>query len=101
YLASVPGSKVFYTDWQLTEFKDPQKYLLPTSTINEVGSSPIERREVLDKLGYDLFDFDLYSSYVILEESSAETIIRELLIPTFFPSLKYKLKTIAAGGVNN
>lgn len=101
YLASVPGSKVFYTDWHLKEFDDRPKYYLPTSSIAEVGNSENERIAVLEKLGYDLFDFDLYSSYILFEESSAESVVRQFLIPTFFPSLENKIKTIAARGVDD
>lgn len=98
YLASIPETKIFYTDWKFIEVQQPVKFNIPTSTIVSVGNSPQERFRILTKLGYDLFDFDLFSSYIIFEESSAEQIVREFLIPKFVPGLQHKVKTIAAGG---
>jgi predicted ATPase len=100
YLASDPRTKIFYTDWQLKEIKKPNRIRIPTSTITPVGNDPQQRLQILYKLGYDLFDFDLYSSYLILEESSAEQLIRDFLIPQFTPSLQGKLRTISAGGAS-
>src|SRR6185436_7952519 len=51
--------------------------------------------------GYEFWDFDLYQAYLILEESSAEQIIKDFLIPNFVPELYSKLKTIAARGVDD
>ena len=57
--------------------------------------------EILEKLGYDLFDFDLYKSYIVFEESSAEQIVRDFLIPEFVPKLHNKIKTIGGKGVTS
>jgi hypothetical protein len=69
---------------------------VPTSTIEEVGTSVEARLEVLEELGYEFVDFDMWSAWLILEEASAEKIIREYLIPWFTPELNGKLKTFSA-----
>lgn len=51
-------------------------------------------------MGYDFFDFDLWSAWLILEESSAERIIREYLIPWFVPELKGRLRTYSANSLS-
>jgi len=58
------------------------------------------RLEVLRDLGYTLSDFDLWGGWLILEEASAETIIREYLIPWFAPKLM-RVRTLAVNGVSN
>jgi predicted ATPase len=100
YLASIPETKIFYTEWGLKEFSKKPKTIIPTTCIQEIGNNPRERLGILTKLGYDLFDFDLYSSYLIFEESSAEQVVREFLIPTFAPGLQGRIKTISAGGAD-
>jgi predicted ATPase len=72
---------------------------IPTSSVSEIENTPEARREILEDLGYELFDFDIWDTWLILEESSAEVIIREFLIPHFVPGLKNVLKTCAAGSV--
>lgn len=91
YLGSAEHSKVFNTE--LTY----QPGSLPTSTIHEVQATPQARMRVLQQLGYELYDFDLWEGWIILEESSAEIIIRNYLIPWFAPRLS-RVRTIAAGG---
>jgi hypothetical protein len=66
-----------------------------------VENTPENRLRVLKQLGHEVFDFDLFKGYLLLEESSAERIIRDLLIPEFTPSLLGKLKTISCRGVTN
>jgi predicted ATPase len=73
---------------------------IPTSSISEVDNSPVARRAILEDLGYELLDFDVCDTWLILEESSAEVIIREFLIPKFAPLLKERLRTCSAGGVD-
>lgn len=51
---------------------------------------------MLEELGYEAFDFGQWKAWLILEESSAEVIIREFLIPTFVHKLINKLKTYSA-----
>jgi len=91
HLGSLPESKLF----QVTmEYQDR----IPTSKIDEVEDTPEARLAVLSDLGYDLFDFDRWSTWLFLEESSAERVIREFLIPWFAPKLINRLKTVAAQG---
>lgn len=101
YLGSSLDSKIFYIDWKPKDAKSTNtRENVPISNVSLIENTPIERISVLQKLGYDFFDFELYEAYLILEESSAEQVIKEFLIPNFIPELKYKLKTIAAGGVD-
>jgi predicted ATPase len=78
-----------------------EKGLLPnTASIEEIGDSPRERVQVLQELGYSFSDYDLWEGWLLLEESSAERIIRDYLIPWFAPKL-HRIKTVAANGINN
>ncbi len=101
YLASSENTKIFYTESKMEESVYDSDVFIPTSTISEIDNTPEKRMEVLEKLGYDLLDFDLYSSYIIFEESSAERIVRDFIIPEFVPELRLKVRTIAAGGVSD
>jgi len=98
YLASIPETSIFYTDWKFNEIEQPYRSKIPTSSIVPIGNTPQDRLRILSKLGYDLFDFDLFSSYIIFEESSAEQLVRDFIIPVFAPTLQNKVKTISAGG---
>jgi AAA domain, putative AbiEii toxin, Type IV TA system len=92
YLGAAPGSKIF-------EFES--NYVpntIPTSIIREVEPTAEARIAVLRRLGYELSDFDLWEGWLILEESSAEVIIR-YLIPWFVPRLA-RVRTVAAGGTS-
>jgi hypothetical protein len=91
HLGSLPESKLFQVRM---EYEDR----IPTSKVEEVENLPEARLAVLEDLGYDLFDFDIWSGWLFLEESSAERIIREYLIPWFVPKLVNKLRTVAANG---
>jgi predicted ATPase len=93
YLGSQPESKLF----QVTmEFENR----IPTSNVQEIPPKPEAKRKVLEDLGYDFFDVELWSAWLILEESSAERIIRDYLIPWFVPDLKDKLRTFSARSVS-
>ena len=81
-------------------FRDGDSHVSP-SKVEEVERTPSAHMELLRELGYEFTDFDLYSAWLFLEESSAERIIRDILIPTFVPDLLGKLRTYAAGGVTN
>lgn len=94
YLGSIESSKVHYIN------RDETK-TIPTALYREIGIDPEERRAVLEELGYEMTDYGLWSGWLILEESSAERIINDFLIPQFAPRLKGKLRTIAAHGVDN
>ncbi len=93
HLASESDTKVFRTSLRIENS-------LPTADADEVPNTPEARRELLEELGYELFDAGLYEGYLLLEESSAETIINEFLIPNFVPSLQRRLRTMAAQGFN-
>jgi AAA15 family ATPase/GTPase len=67
------------------------------SKMELVANTPMERKELLSELGYELLDLDLWKGWLILEESSAETCIN-YFIDWFFPNLKNKLKTFSARG---
>lgn len=92
YLGAAPDSKIFEFE---STFKPNE---IPTSTIREVEPSPEARITVLRRLGYELSDFELWDGWLILEESSAEIIIR-YLIPWFVPGLA-RVRTVAAGGTS-
>lgn len=67
------------------------------SNIKEL-SSTLERQEVLEELGYELSDFNLWDGWLFLEESSIETIINKYLIPWYVPELIGKIRTFSSGG---
>jgi hypothetical protein len=71
----------------------------PIATIRVVEPTVESRLELLRELGYSFSDFDLWDGWLILEESSAERIIRDYLIPWFAPKLT-RVRTLAVGGVN-
>ena len=93
HLASESDTKVFRTSLRIEN-------RLPTADADEVPNTPEARRVLLEELGYELFDAGLYEGYLLLEESSAETIVNEFLIPNFVPSLQRRLRTMAAQGFN-
>jgi hypothetical protein len=92
YLGAAPESKIFEFD------STYQPNDIPTSTIGEVEPTAEARIAVLRRLGYELSDFDLWDGWLVLEESSAEIIIR-YLIPWFIPGLA-RVRTVAAGGTS-
>lgn len=91
YLGSAPDAKIFNVEL------DYRPATVPTSTIRELDPTPAERMRVLRQLGYELYDFDLWEGWLILEESSAEIIIRDYLIRWFAPKLS-RVRTVSAGG---
>ena len=70
---------------------------VPNTRITEVGQSTEARVKVLEELGYELSDFDLWDGWLFLEESSAERIIRDYLIPLYTPKLA-RVRTLATNG---
>ncbi len=97
YLGVVPDSRIFFTEI-VNDFRSNP---IPTSKVTVMKNDPKSRMDVLEKLGYEFNDFELYEAYLILEESSAECIIRDFLIPNFVPQLYGRLRTIAARGVDD
>ena len=71
----------------------------PEATIREVDRNPVDRTAVMRELGYSFSDFDLWEGWLILEESSAERIIKDYLIPWFAPGLK-RVRLVSSGGVS-
>ena len=71
------------------------------SSVHEIANSPAAHLEVLRDLGYEFSDLNLHDGWLFLEESSAETIIRDVLIPWFAPELRGRIRTFSAAGVQN
>lgn len=93
HLGSVRDARTFHVVPEV----DP----VPRSNVVQVANDPDARREILSRLGYELSDYDLYDAWLILEESSAERIIREFLIRFFAPKLEGRLRTVAAQGADD
>jgi hypothetical protein len=73
---------------------------MPTASVERVQDTVSARTGVLRKLGYSLSDFDLWDGWLILEESSAERLIRDYLIPWFVPRLT-NVRLLSSDGVDN
>jgi hypothetical protein len=92
HLCAVQGSHLFRLR--------PKSDALPIeSEIERVPDSADARLAVLSELGYSLSDFELWDGWLVLEESSAERIVRDYLVPWFAPSLS-RIRTIASGGAS-
>ena len=87
-LGAIPDAKVFNVEYKFVE-------RMPTSTVVEIGPSTDERQTVLSDLGYELNDVGMWDAWLFLEESSAEKIIREYLVPWFADSLNGRLRTFS------
>ncbi len=90
HLGALPDSTLHYVDAE-------RGVIPPLASCRPIADDPIERMSVLRELGYELYDFHLWDGWLILEESSAETLIRSHLIPWFAPQLK-RVRTVAVGG---
>ena len=73
---------------------------IPRTYVKEIIEEN-DRINILTKMGYELIDFLTWNAWLILEESSAERIIREYFIKWFTPKLVGKLRTISANGRDN
>ncbi len=71
---------------------------IPTSTCTLL-KEPEQRREALEELGYEIFDYDMWEGWIFFEESSAERIVRDFIIPEFFPRLQCKIRTYSATSI--
>lgn len=89
YLGAADRSRVFFVEGTSVDG-------LPTSTARSLESTQ-ERLLALSDLGYDLYDFDIWEGWLFLEESSAERIIRDVLVPLFAPRLE-RIRTIGLKG---
>lgn len=72
---------------------------IPTSKVHVVDT-PEKRRAVLEDLGYEPFDYDMWNYWIFFEESSAERICRDFLIPWYVESLQNKVRTFSAHSVS-
>lgn len=97
YLGSEENSKIFNVK---SELSDPIRSKLFVSKITEVPATAEDKRSVLESLGYDFFDFGLWNSWLFLEESSAEVLIRDWIIKWFTPKLTNKLRTYSSGSTS-
>jgi predicted ATPase len=70
---------------------------LPPTSRYDVKATPEERIGILRDLGYSLADMSLGEGWLIFEESSAERLVCEWLIPWFAPGL-LRLRHVSAGG---
>lgn len=95
HVAAESDTKVFRTSLHLADDR------IPDAEITEVPNTAEARRELLEELGYELFDAGLYKGYLLVEEASAEAVIRDYLIPIFVPKLREKLRTVAAQGFDD
>jgi predicted ATPase len=93
-LATDDSTKVFQVSKTAEERNAP-------STVREVPRTPVAHMDLLRELGYEFADFDLHDGWLFLEESSAESVIRSILIPLFVPEVRGRLRTFSAGGVTN
>jgi len=94
YLGSVEKSKIF----EVTPREKEQNVF--TSAVKEISRSIGDRRELLERLGYESVDFEKWEGWLFLEESSAEKVIRDHLIQWFIPSMKERLRTYSAQSLN-
>ncbi len=79
-----------------TATSDDEQSGIPTTTITRIDGRE-GRLEVLRDLGYALADMALGEGWLIFEESSAERLCRQFLIPWFAPNVA-RLNTAAADG---
>ncbi len=91
HLGSFAESRIFKVtiDWEGK---------VPESAIVEIGDDPKRPQVILEDLGYEYHDFGLWRARLILEESTAESIINEILIPGFAPKLIGQIRTISTNG---
>lgn len=93
YLGVASGSKIL-------KVSAPRGQLPTSASISVVEPEPSARIATLVELGYAFSDMGLWEGWLLLEESSAESIIRNYLIPMFAPGLK-RIRTLSAGGLGN
>lgn len=86
-----PETKVFHVEMNLNDQR------VPTTKISEANDKQ-SRKDILEELGYEFSDLDLWKAWLFLEEQSAETIIEDYLIPWFVSKLTSELRTFSADG---
>lgn len=92
-LGSVEHAKIFH----LTQSENDRTL----SSIEELRREPSSHLRVLRDLGYVFGDFGLFDVWLILEESTAEVIFNQILIPQFVPYLRGRLRTFSSAGTGN
>jgi len=92
HLCAMPSSRLYNITAEPGRLPVEAKALL-------VEARPDARLKVLRDLGYAFSDFELWDGWLILEEASAEKIIRDYLIPWFVPKLA-RVRTISTQGVD-
>lgn len=97
HLGAAAGSLLYEVT---SEIVDEGGNRLPTTSISAVDSSSADRTRLLVSLGYELSDFEMFDGWLILEESSAERIIRDHLVRWFAPGLT-RVRTVAANGTGD
>lgn len=94
HLGALESTKIYDVQSSLTLENGNR---LQTSTVELVEHTVEARTRLLTDLGYELSDLDLHDGWIIFEESSAEKIVREYLIPWFAPRLA-RVKTVSSRG---
>ena len=84
----------------LFETQIDYKIGIPTTSITKINSLE-ERLITLRNLGYELFDYHLWDSWIIFEESSAERLVRDFFIPWYCKKLMGRVRTISANSKDN
>ncbi len=97
YLGGNNTSKIFNITSELTDTLRPNLFI---SKLTEVPNTLEDRKVILENLGYEFYDFGLWSAWLFLEESSAEVLIREWFIKWYVPKLKDKLRTFSANSLS-
>lgn len=92
-LATASETKVF--SLLLDRSKEP-----PITKFETLGNSRVARLTLMNELGYELFDSGQWEAVLVLEESSAERVIRDILIPHFAPKLAGRLQTVSANSLS-
>jgi predicted ATPase len=88
-LGAKSGTRIFSVESGLND-------RVPTSSITRVDDTPDARRRVLESLGYELSDNDLWDGWIFFEEASAELFVRQFLIPWFCPTLQGRVRTFSS-----
>ncbi len=94
HLASAIDTCVF----EVTSTRDDNG--IDTTSISPTETTR-ERIRLLRALGNDASDLMIYDAWLILEESSLETLVREHLVPWFAPRLQGRLRSIASDGADD
>lgn len=92
YLCAAAGSTLY-------NIQAPRGVLPTEAEAIKVPNNAESRLSVLRDLGYSFSDFELWDGWLILEEASAERIIRDYLIPWFVPKLA-RVRTLSTNGVD-